>query len=59
MTKLEAFKLIPEKSYVKYANGTYMVAGVINLFGAIMIEIYDEPPSLHKDIVKADSCELM
>lgn len=57
MTKAEALKLIPEKSYVRFAKGKYRVAGITDMFGATMIEIYDEPPSLHVDTVKAESCE--
>ena len=59
MTKTEALKLIPEKSYVRFAKGKYRVAGVTNMFGAIMIEIYDEPPSQHIDMVTVDSCDLI
>ena len=59
MTKEEALKLIPEKSFVKYGKTPYRVAGVVDMFGAIMIEIYDEPPSYHVDMVKANSCKLI
>ena len=59
MTTKQAFKLIPEKSYIRFAKGKYRVASVKNLFGALMIEIYDEPPSYHTDLVNADSCGMI
>lgn len=55
MTKKEALKLIPEKSYIRFAGANYRVAGIKNIFGAWMVEIYDEPPSLHTDILNIDS----
>ena len=59
MTKKQAEKLVPEKSHIRFAGGKYKVAGVVDLFTAIFIEIYDEPPSLHIDRIKASSVEFV
>ena len=59
MTREQAFKLIPEKSYIRFAGGKYRVASVFGEFGADWIEIYDEPPSLHIDRLKASSCDFI
>ncbi len=58
MTREEAFKLTPEKSYIMYAKGKYRVASVFEEFGVTWIEIYDEPPSLHVDRIQVGSCSL-
>jgi hypothetical protein len=58
MTKKEALKLIPEKSYVEFAHEEYRVASVFEEFGVTWVEIYDEPPSLHVDRIQAGSLKL-
>ena len=59
MKREEALKLIPEKSWIRFAGGRYRVAGIVDLFGAMFVEIYDEPPSQHIDRIKIDSVELI
>jgi len=59
MTKKEAFKLIPEKSFVKFAKSKYRVANVFLEFGVTWIEIYDEPPLLHIDRIQAGHCKVI
>ena len=55
----QAFKLVPDKSYVRYAKAKYRVASIFVEFGIVWIEIYDEPPSLHIDRIKASSCDFV
>lgn len=54
MKTADLSKLIPEQSYVMFAGGIYRVAGVTNRFGAMFVDIYDEPPSQHIDSIKND-----
>jgi hypothetical protein len=42
---------------VKYAGAHYECCGVVDLFGCIFLEIYDEPPSNHVDMIKLSSIE--
>ncbi|MVO09760.1 hypothetical protein GOQ30_11380 [Flavobacterium sp. TP390] len=45
-------KIIPKKTYVIYADSKYLVSSIIEMPGEFkMIEIYDEPPSLHTDLI--------
>jgi hypothetical protein len=59
MTKVEAKRLIPEKSYIRFGKSKYKVAGIVNHFGAWFVEIYDEPPSLHTDSLNINSVEVI
>jgi len=45
--------------HVRYANGDYEVVGLVDLFGCLFVQIYDEPPSKHIDMVKLSSVELL
>jgi len=58
MTKDEFKKIIARKTYIEFAKSKYQVAGAFTEFGVDWIEIYDEPPTLHIDRIKAESCEL-
>ena len=45
-------KIIPNKTYVLFANSKYLVSSIVDMPGEFkMIEIYDEPPSLHTDLI--------
>jgi len=57
MKKEEILKLIPDKSFIRFAGSNYMVAEIRDNFGALMIGIYDEPPSLHIDYLNGGSVE--
>jgi len=59
MTTKQALKLIPEKSYIRFAGGKYRVSSVSMMYGVCMIEIYDEPPSYHIDLIKAENCGMI
>lgn len=58
MTTKEARKLIPDKSYVRYAGSKYKVADIRIMLGNIFVGIYDEPPSKHVDYINAASLEV-
>lgn len=45
--------------FVRYAGSPYEVVDVVDLFGCMFVEIYDEPPSKHIDKVKLSSVELI
>lgn len=59
ITEKTIFNLIPDKSFVKYAGADYKVAGFTKRVNDWFIEIYDEPPSEHIDLVKAEGCEFV
>lgn len=59
MTTNQANKLKADKSHVRFANGKYKVASVFKEFGALFIEIYDEPPSQHVDRLNAANVEFV
>lgn len=61
MTSEQVKKLIPEKSFVKYAGGNYCFAGRYpegHILHNQHLLIYDEPPSVHVDSVNISSCEI-
>lgn len=43
--------------FVLYAGGSYECVGVVDLFGCIFLEIYDEPPSNHIDQIRLSSVQ--
>lgn len=57
MTKEEAKELVPDKDYVIFANVKYRVADVRETLGAVIIGIYDEPPSDHVDFIGASAAK--
>lgn len=60
MTLEEAKKLKPHFSFVKFAESRYEFAGLYpekDFRHKLFLMIYDEPPTLHIDTVKIESCE--
>ncbi len=56
MTRVEFDQLQPDFSVVNFANANYVVASKDIKLGVPFVGIYDEPPSLHIDFIKAESC---
>jgi len=59
MTKEQAKQLIPEKSFVGFAGSTYKVAEVRPFLNGVFISVYDEPPSLHTDLLNIKNVEFL
>jgi len=55
MAKAELESIVPEKSFVIYAEQKFKVASL----NGTHIGIYDEPPSEHVDLINHQNCKLI